>query len=590
MKSKNIIAFVGALGLVCTLVYSGATLPTILSTFANESTYTLTLNAENNLKSVTETSNGSYVVNTQLNNNITLNYTNAKTVADKHIALFDGTLLNQTTLSGIKTFEVNFTGTLTLRLAVDKDVWVYENTLTANTNMIDGSQEYNYFELSGTAEITSINMAYSCTTATFSNYLSKNTVYEAEHQTITSATIKDLDSAQEPSGYVSNRQFVDAGDRGSVHYTFYAKEELTTILAVAYHTANADASVKINVNGVEQTKNIPIVNNWAGNCGWSGTQYHASAHLLFDVTLENGINNISVTSNNEGQGKYLNFDYVKFIDQSVADGSRIQMERPLNLVQGSSNYHRICREFANVDGAMITIDSDGNSKPAYFINVPETGRYTVQFAYCTDNSAKQYGVGFIQDTTQHFTPTFEPGRGWSSEGATYYTSKYSFEVDLTEGDLILYINYVGGYIDFDWVRLFKTTDYTVGSLIEAEDVILGHANVMKHQSTFPVVSNYLVEFEQSDLGYFLFDVNVPSEGTYTLQLCGYTGDSNSTANFILNGVEQDALSAANYATGWINPSSTQNIMEFDVTLNEGNNTFKIYKGDQWIDFDWFKIV
>lgn len=597
MKKSLILGFfgIGTLGLsVGAMVTTSAE---HFQMFAQNESYQIVLNAENGIKGVNQTTNGTYETTTELGNTITLGYTNARTSSENHIYLENGELTNLSAISGFQNLQVVFNGQLNLKVATDEGAWLKDVTLTSGAIALEGeTQAYNYFKIYGNAEITSLLVNYSCERATFNNYIVERQRIEAEAQPLRAASVKGLDATGIPDDirngdYVSGQTFVDAGDGGSVTYTVYAKEKTTTNLAVAYHTGSQGASIKVTTNGVEQSKTIKYVTGWAGNCGWQGEGigYTASTHLLFPVTLEAGVNTVVVTSNNSGQSRWLNFDYVMFVNRNLADGTRIQFEDRVLNTQAGTGYYRTARTASSIDGTGFTIDGDVRAFPSYAITVPETGKYTVQIAYITDNSTKVYGIGFDQETNTLLKPTFAGGKGWIDSNYQAYTSKNTFDVELTKGDLELYLKFEGQYIDFDWIRIFKAETYTVGSKIEAEDVVHSVANVVKNKAFNSIISGYLVEFENSENGYMEFTVNVPTAGTYTLQLCGYSGGDPVTANLVLNGAEE-TLDFTQFKSGWTAEVREVNIGEFNVDLLEGDNTFRITKGESWIDFDWFKIV
>ena len=130
--------------------------------------YSLTLTDSNHLAGVETISSSTYVTYNRSKHPIEMEYHNAKSSDAGHINLVNGVLRNNTEISGISGITVNFTGTLKLLLSTDKETWPVSFELTSGVDPMSLSLDtFNYFLLRGDADISSINISYTCDDETY---------------------------------------------------------------------------------------------------------------------------------------------------------------------------------------------------------------------------------------------------------------------------------------------------------------------------------------------------------------------------------------------------------------------------------------
>lgn len=389
----------------------------------------------------------------------------------------------------------------------------------------------------------------------------------------------------------SGREALDAGDGGSVTFSFSVEETNYYDLVVGYYTDNVGAKIAVDINGDKNSYTVQHTNGWCKD-----TTKYAIEYIIRDVELFDDGNVVIVSSDNIGKSKYLNFDYIRLVKSNKADGERIQFEDFYRYV-GGDGYGRTYQVSENADGKVLSLDDNISAKPVYSIEIEEAGTYLVQFAYYSDSDSKYRFIINDEDDIlfdQNLNISRAPG-GFTNAGANYfpYSAKHIFEVELPKGKIDLSINFIrSGFIDFDWFRIYKPTT-EVNTVIEAEDYTNHDANINRNEKTFPFLSGYAVELAQ---GYISFDIDIKKAELYRLYVAGYTATSNAYLNISLNsGAFNKFQIPEGKATGWATEISTPNVFYFTFELNEGKNNFTIKKGGDeisgnYIDLDYFMLM
>lgn len=415
--------------------------------------------------------------------------------------------------------------------------------------------------------------------------LTYDSIFEAEDGDYKSCSI--INNNPNASG----REALDAGDGGNVTFNFTVEEDGYYDLAIGYYTENSGAQIGLTVNGDFESYPVKHINGWCKD-----TTKYAIELIVRDVELNTEENIIKVASDNIGKSKYLNFDYLRLVKNNEANGERIQFENYYRYV-GGDGYGRTYQLAQNADGRLLSLDDNVSAKPVYSINVAEAGTYYLQFAYYSSSSAKYRFI--IQQNgrdlfNQDLSIAAAPG-GFPNPGSQYfpYSSKHICAVELPEGKVDLTINYIrNGFVDFDWFRIYKL-DTSINTVIEAEDVTYGDANIVKHQNSYSFLSNYAVELAQ---GYAEFKVKATDTGIYRLYVGGYTATPNAYLFISIDGKAQTKyIIPDGKATGWTSDISEKNVFYFNLELAEGEHTIKIKKGGDevgynYIDLDYFMVM
>lgn len=375
--------------------------------------------------------------------------------------------------------------------------------------------------------------------------------------------------------HASNGQLVDLNDSLSASFTVNIKDNTTYDLLIGYFSDSTEPKVSVTVDGGSPLSvSLHYKNGWGDN-----SSNFVSEELVENFALTSGEHTIVVASDNSGAGKYVNLDYI-YLNASrfQADGSRIQAEDCYKIGHEVIDPVGTC-----IDGATLSVDAELDSRPTWKINVPETGEYTFQMA-CYTNTTPTYRFNFKQATTN--SVDFEITKAEGDWNRNTYSSKSSFNVNLTAGELELSYQYLAqGFADFDWFKIFKKSP-ALGEKILAEDYAFGDVNLMKSPETYPFLSGYAAELAK---GKIQFDINVASAGTYDLYLNGYTATTGAFLNIDINGNKSQLVVPANYATGWIDSQTSKNLMCFEVNLSGGNNTIIITKGEDTLDFNYIDV-
>lgn len=402
----------------------------------------------------------------------------------------------------------------------------------------------------------------------------------------------------------SGGKAVDAGEYGSVNYTFKMEKSGTYRLSLGYYSGGPTPKISINVNNEDLlVYDIDVLNGWCQNEANKQPTNRLPIAKSLEVELVEGVNTIIYSS----AGAYVNLDYIAIYEVDApysehemyahlnADGSRIQAEWCRDVVGNYSDKNvRMCDAGTCSDGLSLSVDDDAPSSPGWIVNAPSDGEYTMQFAYYGSNNAQATYNWFINGAKHEFVFPACPA-GWNRDA---YSSKVSFKVNLNKGENIIYYNYAGkGFIDYDWFRLYQS-NVELDKKIEAEDYMNGDVNAKKSSKDYSFLSSYAVEMAQGNVS---FDINVSEEGTYSLFLAAYTGTVGAYYNVNVNGENTKCVVSHKQVSGWINDEdeskrcSEENFIETDINLKQGKNTITISKGGDeiglnYIDLDYIVVT
>ena len=383
--------------------------------------------------------------------------------------------------------------------------------------------------------------------------------------------------------HASKQKLIDLGDSNEVSFHVNIETNTTYDLLIGYFSGSANPKIKVQVDSES-----PLSHTLGYDNGWGdNSNNYVSEELIEGFTLTAGEHDIKIISDNSGDSKYVNLDYI-YLNHSrfQADGCRIQAEDCYKLG------HSVEKEGGNcVDGTTLSVDAEADAKPTWKISVPEAGTYTFQVACFTGHGATPtYRFNFLQSVNTPYDLELIGTEGdWDRHS---YSSKSEFNIDLEAGELELSYQYLTlGYADFDWFRLFKVTP-TIGEKILAEDHVFGDVNLMKSPSNYPFLTAHAAEIAK---GRIEFDVSAGEAGDYDLYINGFTGTPGAYLKLDLNGDESNLVVPSFYATGWIESVSEKNLIPFTVSLQLGNNHFIITKGDDslsmnYIDVDYLLIT
>lgn len=399
--------------------------------------------------------------------------------------------------------------------------------------------------------------------------------------------------------WASNKKGVDLGDSGKISYTFNLDESGQYDIVVGYYTGSAGAKLRLIVNDINYDETIYHPNGWLKD-----TERIALAKR-FTVDFFEGENTIEIASYNSGKNKYLNLDFfdinevgknilgVEDIDSFVADGMRIQGEYACDYVGNYCNKTIKMHNGGDGSDGLTIASEDYDGCPAYRVYVPETGAYNLQIAYYSSNATSSKYTFFAKNENDNsiVSNAIDFPVAPNNWNTNFYSSKVNSIMNLKAGYNIIYFNRNANYSDIDWFRLFKLITPSLGDKIEAEDVGYGDFNAKKHQDQYPILSNYAVELAQ---GYLSFKINIEEAGKYRLYLAAYTETREAYLKIKINLGDTICYTVGDKANGWLNASSSLNMIDFEIELESGENTINIYKGDDdiqfnYVDIDYIKI-
>ena len=513
----------------------------------------------------------------------------------------------------IANIEVNSTGVYQIAIAyctlsencklefsvnnVTQSIMINSFTKTDKWAMDGGHPNYVYTQAYLYENYANTIKLHSCSDANFLNIDMigiSQTPYriEAEACTLTSASIIDSNPI------ASDTMAVDCGDGGMISFDIVMNEDIFVDIVVGYYTGNTGAKIGLDINDTFSSNTVPRANGWCAE--------NRRLADVFRVTkkLNSGINTIKVNSDNISQSKYINLDFIDIdpvgenilpfeqIDEFYADGMRIQAEYATDYVGNFVNKNIEIHQGGTGSDGYTLASSDGN--PSWKVHVQNSGRYYFQAAYYGGNS----GVSIYESTSASYdfyykkvttgetiTETYTFYEATALWNTNAYSSKIIEAINLEEGDYIIYFLRKNNYMDLDWFRLYQL-DLGIDDRIEAEDVVIGDANVQKNQNLYPVLSNYAVELAA---GMLHFEVYAESSGHYQMYMAGYTETLDSYLFLNINNSGFVPNKVGENAKGWLSPTSTKNYIIFQITLTQGLNTIEIKKGNDDIAYNYVDI-
>ena len=413
--------------------------------------------------------------------------------------------------------------------------------------------------------------------------LTPGSIFEAEDADYKNCSIINNNSN------ASGREALDAGDGGYVTFKFGVETAGNYDIVVGYYTDNYGAKIGVNVNGSSNSYPVKHTNGWCKD-----TKNYAIEQIVRDVELKKDSNEIKISSDNIGQSKYLNFDYIRLVETHKSNGDRIQFEDYYRYV-GGDGYGRSYQVGENVDGKVFSLDDNISANPVYSVDIEKSGEYYVQIAYYSNSDATyKFKISNESKTFLDSNVKFAmcPG-GFPGNNYFPYSAKHIMKVELEKGKVDFTMNYIkSGFIDFDWFRIYQVSD-EINTVIEAEDVTYHDANINRSQNQYSHLSGYAVELAQ---GFVEFDVKTNKSGLHRLYIGGYTASTNAYLNISINGGSAAKFTIPDgKATGWSLDVTEKNVFYFDINLNNGKNTIKITKGGDevalnYIDLDYFMVM
>jgi hypothetical protein len=237
-----------------------------------------------------------------------------------------------------------------------------------------------------------------------------------------------------------------------------------------------------------------------------------------------------------------------------------------------------------VDGGEVQIeasaDEDGGENVGftdpgdfleYTVNVPVSGTYTIAYRLAGQNDSDGFEVSFggVVVDTQLMPST----GGWQ----TWVTQ--TGEITLVAGEQTMRLDFIGGQVNINWIELIPPVSEI---LIEAEDFI--DSGEVQIEASADEGGGENVGF--TDPGDFLeYTVNIPSDGTYTIQyrLAGQNDSDGFETSF--NGVVLDSQPMPSTG-GW----QTWVTQTGEVILVAGEQTMRLdFIGGQ-VNINWIKLI
>ncbi|MCR3761604.1 carbohydrate-binding protein [Clostridium felsineum] len=221
------------------------------------------------------------------------------------------------------------------------------------------------------------------------------------------------------------------------------------------------------------------------------------------------------------------------------------------------------------------------------VTAKDAGPYNMKIGYANGNSQvssqKLYVNGDMQADVN-----YDSTAGWMSSGKS---GTKDVQINLKKGDnKIRFSNSQNGYAELDYIQLSKVAK-TFKVRQEAENALINNAtvNLSSYGSNDAFVG--MINFGDS---YVQYNVNVPEDGKYKLEVGYANGESSaSTQNLSINGGESKVITFEKTG-GWM--ASVPNmgyrkILNLSVDLKKGDNTIKFSKGNTgYVEQDYIEVT
>lgn len=229
------------------------------------------------------------------------------------------------------------------------------------------------------------------------------------------------------------------------------------------------------------------------------------------------------------------------------------------------------------------IDYD-DSYLEYTVRVTAAGEYTLDIWYANgmgSNQTQSLSVNGGPASTIDFPAT----DGWIWEARA---EKLSIPVHLIAGENTLRFA-KGGYVEHDNIQITPNSS-AYKQRWEAELASIHQASVFS--SGYASAAKYVGQIDFAD-SYVEFVVNVPTTGTYSMEI-GYGNGTSNTSTHQLS-VNGHSIATVGYAPtgGWIFsvPNfGTRKTVTVNVNLSAGTNTIRFTKGSSYAELDYVELT
>jgi len=228
-----------------------------------------------------------------------------------------------------------------------------------------------------------------------------------------------------------------------------------------------------------------------------------------------------------------------------------------------------------------TADDDGGDNVSYIdagdfleysISAPSTGTYTINYRLASSGGSEGFEVSI--DGVLADSQTVPDTGGWQE-----WVTQSSVEFVLEAGSHTVRFDFFGGAINFNWFKLFPPVSEI---FIEAED--FADAGDVELEASADEGGGENVGYTDPD-DFLEYTVNIPSDGTYTIQyrLAGQNDSDGFETSF--NGVVLDTQVMPSTG-GWQNWVTQIG----EVTLVAGEQTMRLDFIGGEVNINWIKLI
>ncbi|MGG1516591.1 CBM35 domain-containing protein [Paenibacillus oryzisoli] len=291
-----------------------------------------------------------------------------------------------------------------------------------------------------------------------------------------------------------------------------------------------------------------------------------------DLTISGGQISVPITGMNPSSGYRLTIT-----PAAVNNNNRYEAEKA--LVNHAITYSNVQASNGKYIGGIDYADS----YVQYTVNAPTAGNYRMDVRYAnggTASSTHNLSVNGGAATTVTYPIT----GGWLGTGNVGTTT---LNVALNAGINTLRLSKGTNYAEADFIQLTKVGAFK--ARVESENALVNHAVI--DTSAFASNRHFVGVIDYAD-SYVQFTLNVPTSGTYTMDIGYANGTSaDSTHNLSING---GASSIVTYPItgGWLASSSNKGyrkVLTKTVSLQAGTNTIKFSKGTGYAELDYIEV-
>lgn len=283
-------------------------------------------------------------------------------------------------------------------------------------------------------------------------------------------------------------------------------------------------------------------------------------------------------------GVHFQLDNIKLVctsNESCIQGPLAVQAEEVSAGAKAVRYEAEDFDFESGTQLEATTDDDGGDNVGfidagdfleYTISAPSAGSYSIDYRLASSGGSDGFELSI--DGVLVDTQTLADTGGWQE-----WVTQSSVEFLLEAGPHTVRFDFVGGAINFNWFELFAPVSEI---LIEAEDFI--DSGEIQIEASADEGGGENVGF--TDPGDFLeYTVNIPSDGTYTIQyrLAGQNDSDGFETSF--NGVVLDTQlmpSTGGWQT-WVTQTG-------EVILVAGEQTMRLdFIGGQ-VNINWIKLI